>query len=830
MGSLAASGMIEYISDLIAEAKRVLDDPLLVISGDFNQWPIHDLLDEHPDLGEIDHGPTRQGRSIDRSFVNFSRSITESGTSTPLETEEGNASDHRAAYFVAAFSKKQDKKLSYTYRNFTEEGALLFKERLGNVNWEEVYGADDSDGKAAAFQHIMDKLMDGCFTWKTTTRRASDDPWVDDFLKKLWKRRRKVYDKDGRSPLWRVLSRKAAKRYAKRMKKFLEIQRKNLTSGESARRFHKLVKAYSCREKPPEFDVRDLYPGEEDGEVAEKLAEHFNAISSEFDGLNEDDLPDHDGIDLPVLTKVEVEKRLREFKKPRGGVKGDIFPSLVTSNSAALSVPLTHLYNHITSSTQWPQDWKTEFVTPIPKTTMPQSPNDLRNISCTMLFSKVYETFVLNWLTGQIGLKHNQFGGVKGCGSEHLLIKMWQDVLESLEDPRGAVLLTSIDFCKAFNRQDFNHCIRTLKNKGASPPILRVIASFLSNRRMMVKVGNCFSSPRGVLGGVPQGSILGVFLFNCSIDSFEATSSDVKAYPGGTGVDTVIGGGPPDLPVPPEPTEPDYRHLPPFLRIPLELYKYVDDNVMLEKLNFDTVSTDGRFVREKWAVRTENLFKRVVHQALEQGMKINCGKTQALLISELKSYLPKAYFRDHQGGEVRAGDNMKILGVHFSLEPGMTAQVADIKRKFTARIWALRHLGRLGMAQKDLLAVYKSTILPMHDYCSTVYNSTLTLTQSGQLERLQAMALKAIYGYDHSYRSLLSLSGLSPLKVRRDERGDRFALKCLQNPRFSHWFPRHAPTRVTRNPLRYEETRARTQRLYNSPLYHLRRRLNGKEE
>ena len=62
-------------------------------------------------------------------------------------------------------------------------------------------------------------------------------------LKKLWKRRRKVYDKDGLSPFWRVLTRKASKRNAKRMSKFMEIQQKNLSSGEAFRKFHKLVKS-----------------------------------------------------------------------------------------------------------------------------------------------------------------------------------------------------------------------------------------------------------------------------------------------------------------------------------------------------------------------------------------------------------------------------------------------------------------------------------------------------------------------------------------------------------------------------------------------------------
>lgn len=103
MGSLRASGMVVYLSDLLAEAKRTLGDILVVARGDFNQWPVQDLLDEHPDLFEVDHGPTRLGRKIDRTSVNFHRSDRSIGTSMPLETEEGNKSHHRVAYLEAAF-------------------------------------------------------------------------------------------------------------------------------------------------------------------------------------------------------------------------------------------------------------------------------------------------------------------------------------------------------------------------------------------------------------------------------------------------------------------------------------------------------------------------------------------------------------------------------------------------------------------------------------------------------------------------------------------------------------------------------------------------------
>ena len=108
-------------------------------------------------------------------------------------------------------------------------------------------------------------------------------------------------------------------------------------------------------------------------------------------------------------------------------------------------------------------------------------------------------------------MRQNQMGGMKGAGAEHYLVHMWQLVLECLEDPRATSILTSIDYAKAFNRLDFGCCLRTLANKGASSEILSLVASFLTSRTMSVKVGQAFSAPRIVLGGVPQGSILGVF-------------------------------------------------------------------------------------------------------------------------------------------------------------------------------------------------------------------------------------------------------------------------------------------------------------------------------
>ena len=190
-------------------------------------------------------------------------------------------------------------------------------------------------------------------------------------------------------------------------------------------------------------------------------------------------------------------------------------------------------------------------------------------------------------------MRENQIGGMKEAGSEHYLVQLWQDVLESLEDPRAACILTSIDYAKAFNRLNFSHCLRALAEKGASSELISIIDSFLTSRTMAVKVGLALSGPRVVLGGVPQGSILGVFLFNATIDSFEVALADVVSY-------TTIGGPEPSsLPqherslevVVDKPYDrPGFRA---WVDNLLKVLKYVDDNVIIEKLFLENLVIDA---------------------------------------------------------------------------------------------------------------------------------------------------------------------------------------------------------------------------------------------
>ena len=100
LDSASARECMQYIADLVHEAKRKFDSPWVIVAGDFNQFDVGASLAEHVDLEECLAGATRGSRRIDKVFTNFQKSITEARTIAPLQAEEGSGadSDHRVVF------------------------------------------------------------------------------------------------------------------------------------------------------------------------------------------------------------------------------------------------------------------------------------------------------------------------------------------------------------------------------------------------------------------------------------------------------------------------------------------------------------------------------------------------------------------------------------------------------------------------------------------------------------------------------------------------------------------------------------------------------------
>ena len=90
------------------------------------------------------------------------------------------------------------------------------------------------------------------------------------------------------------------------------------------------------------------------------------------------------------------------------------------------------------------------------------------------------------------------------------MIEKWKKALDKGE----YVSALFMDFSKAFDTTNHDLLISKLKAYGFSKEVLKLMKSYLKNRKQLVQITNKFSSERDVIAGVPQGSMDGLLLFN----------------------------------------------------------------------------------------------------------------------------------------------------------------------------------------------------------------------------------------------------------------------------------------------------------------------------
>ena len=158
-----------------------------------------------------------------------------------------------------------------------------------------------------------------------------------------------------------------------------------------------------------------------------------------------DALSQPDFSSIPTLSAYEVYKKMCKAKKPNSVVPGDIPKKILMEFSCELSQPLSKIFNSILKTLQYPHQWVTEFQIPIPKVPQPKSVDDLRNISKTAFASKLFESFLADFLMPIVKpyIDPCQYG-LKGSSVSHYLVKVLQFIHEFLDlrDPHSVILAT----------------------------------------------------------------------------------------------------------------------------------------------------------------------------------------------------------------------------------------------------------------------------------------------------------------------------------------------------------------------------------------------------
>ena len=227
--------------------------------------------------------------------------------------------------------------------------------------------------------------------------------------------------------------------------------------------------------------------------------------------------------------------------------------------------------------------------------------------------------------------------------------------------------------------------------------LLRIVASYLSGRTMIVRHRGAQSTPHPLPGGLAQGDEVGMILFLVAV--------------AGAGV-------PLSLPQPPPPTPTPSPSLPPpppaVTESELRL-KFVDDLTLSEvvklkqqlqpsppfigPLNFH--ERNGYHLPKNQS-KLQSRLTELEQFVNENHMKINSSKSkvQPFNFSRKYDFLPSLSFENE---ELEVVYSTKLLGVHIESSCKWEENTRNLVHKSNPKLWFLRRLKNLGTSPQMLL-------------------------------------------------------------------------------------------------------------------------------
>ena len=198
---------------------------------------------------------------------------------------------------------------------------------------------------------------------------------------------------------------------------------------------------------------------------------------------------------------------------------GSIPTKILQTLAKEISIPLTDCINTAILNGKFPDELKLADVFPVFKKENVFDKANYRPISLLPSLSKIYAKIIYKQLNSFFNNKLSPLlcGFRSQCGIQHALLNMirkWQ----TCPDASGVVGTLLMDLSKAFYCLPHDLIIAKLHAYGIEEDSLKLIYSYLTNRKQRTRIGSKFGSRLDILLGVPQGSILGPLIFNIFVN------------------------------------------------------------------------------------------------------------------------------------------------------------------------------------------------------------------------------------------------------------------------------------------------------------------------
>ena len=256
-----------------------------------------------------------------------------------------------------------------------------------------------------------------------------------------------------------------------------------------------------------------------DSEKCEYFSDYFASIYSVENPLPFEQLPPRaprNQMTELVIDQETVYRKLDSLKLNKSPGPDMLHPRVLFETRKAISCVLTRLFNLSLHEGTVPLGWKESIVSAIHKKGAKNLVENYRPISLTSVVCKIMESIIrdhiMDYFTSNNLFSDLQYGFIKGRSNTLQLLKVTDEWVNIIEDG-GQVDVIYTDFEKAFDRVPHKRLLSKLYSYGIHDTIIKWIENFLSNRSQRVRVNDSLSDSKVVLGGIPQGSVLGPLLF-----------------------------------------------------------------------------------------------------------------------------------------------------------------------------------------------------------------------------------------------------------------------------------------------------------------------------
>ena len=313
---------IDHIIEAIHIIKTQCDNEVhFLLGGDLNHLEIDQILDAYGSMKQIVTVPTRKSATLEMILTDMHSFYHPPATFPPLEVdvnEKGKNSDHEIVVMAplsnSAF-KTQRIKREIVVRPLHPQNILDFGKEITAHDWKEVLEANNVDDKVTNFHQTLHQWLEKFFPEKMVKISSLDRKWMTPNLKILLRRKQREFLKNRKSSKWRNLDRRFKKLKRSSIKNFYSKFVSDLKQSDPGKWYQMAKRLGSVDQMTDgQIQVNEL-ADYSDQESANKIAEHFAAVSNTYNPIDIESLPCYLPAQLPPqVDNYRVYQKLSQLK------------------------------------------------------------------------------------------------------------------------------------------------------------------------------------------------------------------------------------------------------------------------------------------------------------------------------------------------------------------------------------------------------------------------------------------------------------------------------------------------------------------------------------